>query len=80
MRYISKTIRYEVLKRQKFLCNNCGEHLKYSKKHKYGNVVAHIDHIHPFSEWESYDGYVNEINNLQALCRKCNLEKRNKKD
>jgi hypothetical protein len=79
-RYISKTTRYEVLKRQKFRCNSCGEHLKYSKKHEYGNDVAHMDHIHPFSKWESYNGDINEISNIQALCSKCNSKKYNRRD
>lgn len=78
-RYISKNSRYIVLKRQHWKCNICGKHLKYSENHEYGDVVAHIDHIHPFSEWDTYDGDINEISNLQALCPKCNMHKNVKK-
>jgi len=78
IRYISKSIRYEVLKRQKWCCNICGKHLKYSDKHSYGDVVAHIDHIIPFSQWETYDGYINELSNLEALCPDCNMKKHSK--
>lgn len=74
-RYISPDARYEVLKRQSWKCNFCGKHLKYSNKHKLGDEVAHIDHIHPFSEWETYNGNINEVSNLQALCPECNLKK-----
>lgn len=77
-RYISKTTRYEVLKRQDWHCNICGKHLKYSEKHEYGEEVAHIDHIHPFSQWESYDGDINEPCNLEALCPECNMKKHSK--
>jgi len=77
-RYISKSIRYEVLNRQKWNCNTCGKHLKYSEKHEYGDVVAHIDHIVPFSNWETYDGDINESSNLEALCPDCNLKKHSK--
>lgn len=79
-RYISKGIRYEVLKRQEWRCNNCGKHLKYSKYHKFGEDVAHIDHIHPYSDWETYNGNINELSNLQALCGECNSKKYNRKD
>jgi 5-methylcytosine-specific restriction endonuclease McrA len=77
-RYISKSTRYEILKRQKWCCNICGIHLKYSENHSYGDVVAHIDHIHPFSQWESYDGDINEPSNLEALCPECNMKKYSK--
>ncbi len=79
-RYISKETRYIVLKRQNWRCNSCSKHLKYSNNHRFGDDVAHIDHIHPFSEWESYDGDINEISNLQALCGECNKVKYKHKD
>ena len=74
-RYISKSDRYLVLERQHWCCNMCGIHLKYSKNHSYGDIVAHIDHIHPFSQWETYNGDINELKNLEALCPDCNLKK-----
>lgn len=79
-RYISKQVRYVILKRQNWRCNSCGKHLKYSNHHKFGEDVAHIDHIHPFADWQTYDGDINEINNLQALCGECNSKKYNRKD
>lgn len=78
-RYISKGDRYRVLKRQRWRCNFCDKPLKYSNNHKFGDEVAHIDHIHPFNEWESYNGRnINELSNLQALCPECNLKKKKK--
>lgn len=77
-RYISRTDRYAVLKRQKWKCNDCGKSLKYNDNSGWDGELAHIDHIHPFSKWETYDGDINEVSNLQALCSKCNKEKYNK--
>lgn len=78
-RYISKGDRYKVLKRQGWKCNICGKKLDYSEEHNYNGVVAHIDHIRPFSEWDSYDGDINELSNLQALCPDCNMKKHKNK-
>lgn len=78
-RIISPTDRYRVLKRQSWRCNQCGTKLKYSKNHDYGDEVAHIDHIHPFSKKETYPkgpSSINELSNLQALCPTCNKKKR----
>lgn len=77
-RYISKSTRYRVLDRQRWCCNTCGKHLKYSENHSLGDIVAHIDHIHPFSEWRTYKGYINDISNLEALCPDCNMKKHSK--
>lgn len=77
-RYISKKIRYIVLKRQKWNCNQCGCKLKYSEESVWDGKVAHIDHIYPFSKKESYkngEENINEPSNLQALCPECNLSK-----
>ena len=81
-RVIKKQDRYEVLKRQKWRCNNCNELLKMSKHSEWDGEVAHIDHIHPYSKKESYtngEENINELSNLQALCPKCNLSKGKKK-
>ena len=77
-RIISPEARYEVLKQQHWRCNICGVRLKYSKKSKWDGEIAHIDHIWPYSERYSYPKgveFINEIENLQALCPKCNREK-----
>ena len=82
-RIILPATRYNILKRQLWRCNSCGEHLKYSKHHTYGVSVAHIDHIHPYSERLTYINGIENINeesNLQALCEKCNKIKYLKKD
>ena len=81
-RIIDKKTRYEVLKRQKWICNMCGEKLKYGKNSAWVGEVAHIDHIHPYSERYSYPNgpeNINELENLQALCPKCNLSKNKKR-
>lgn len=76
IRRISKVTRYEVLDRQGWYCNHCHIKLKYDGRKKFNGEVAHIDHIHPFSEWESYKGIdINEPSNLQALCPSCNMKK-----
>jgi len=78
-RYISKSVRYEVLNRQHWCCNICACKLKYSMSHiDFDGKVAHIDHIHPFSMWETYKGDINEVSNLQALCPECNMKKHSK--
>lgn len=80
-RVITKQQRYEVLKRQKWQCNQCCEVLKFNKNSNWEGEVAHIDHIHPFSKKETYPNGVENINessNLQALCPRCNLTKSGK--
>ena len=80
-RVITKQQRYEVLKRQKWACNQCGCKLKYSINNNWIGEIAHIDHIHPFSKRETYHNgvqMVSELSNLQALCPSCNLSKSNK--
>ena len=67
-RKISDTTRYAVLERAGFKCQCCG-----SKPLKNNDVVLHIDHIIPHSL-----GGSDSIDNLQVLCDKCNISKRNK--
>lgn len=77
-RVITPQQRYEVLKRQNWKCNFCHTSLKYSKRNSWEAEVAHIDHIHPYSDAINYKNgimNINETNNLQALCPKCNLTK-----
>lgn len=59
---ISKTVRFEVFKRDNFSCQYCGA--------KSPDVVLHLDHIHPVSK-----GGDNEIINLVTACDSCNLGK-----
>lgn len=77
-RIIDKNTRYIVLKEQKWKCNNCHKQLKFNKDSQFGEEIAHIDHIHPYSKMYSYrNGFynINERANLQGLCEKCNLTK-----
>lgn len=62
---ISKKIRFEVFKRDKFTCQYCGR--------KAPDVVLNIDHIEPVSK-----GGGNEIINLITSCFDCNNGKRDK--
>ena len=80
-RTVSTTVRYNILKRQKWKCNICYKQLKFSEKHILGDEVAAIDHIHPFSKRDYYihgSEKINELENLQALCLSCNLKKSDK--
>jgi 5-methylcytosine-specific restriction endonuclease McrA len=60
---ISKTLRFEVFKRDSFKCQYCGAEAP--------SVLLHIDHIHPVAK-----GGSNEIVNLITSCMPCNLGKR----
>lgn len=59
---LSKSIRFEVFKRDKFTCQYCGRSVP--------DVVLHVDHIKPVAE-----GGTNEIINLITACSDCNLGK-----
>ena len=63
-RDISPGVRREVFRRDKGVCVRCGS------KHD-----IHYDHILPFSK-----GGGNDANNIQILCRTCNLRKGSKID
>ena len=73
--YIEKTTRYKILKRQHFKCAQCGKKLKYSIHSKFGEEVAHIDHVRPVSKPDG--SYLGRLDNLQALCPDCNIHKSN---
>ena len=80
-RIIPRSFRYEVLRRQKWRCNFCNDSLKFNKNSSWKGETAHIDHIHPFSKRDSYPNgilNINELSNLQALCPKCNINKKDK--
>lgn len=59
---ISKKMRFEVFKRDGFVCQYCGAHPP--------AVILHVDHIHPVAL-----GGGNEIDNLVTACEPCNLGK-----
>ena len=59
---ISKKMRFEVLKRDKFTCQYCGKQSP--------SVVLHLDHIKPVSK-----GGKNTLLNLVTSCVDCNLGK-----
>lgn len=59
---LSKKIRFEVFKRDKFTCQYCGA--------KAPDVVLHVDHIEPVANGGSSD-----ILNLITSCSGCNLGK-----
>jgi len=65
-REINTTLRFKVLKRDNFKCCACG-----ASPAKDPNVELHIDHIIPWSK-----GGETTIDNLQTLCSKCNLGKK----
>ena len=67
-RNIKDTTRYSVLERAGFKCQCCG-----IKPLKNNDVILHIDHIITYSL-----GGSDNIDNLQVLCNKCNISKRNK--
>lgn len=62
---LSKRLRFEVFKRDKFTCQYCGR--------KAPDVILHADHAHPRSE-----GGTDDILNLITSCVECNLGKADK--
>ena len=59
---ISKRVRFEVFKRDHFVCQYCGATPP--------NVVLHVDHVIPVAK-----GGTNHIDNLVTSCDSCNLGK-----
>jgi len=57
----------ELFAKQKWLCIICNIELI--------NIEYHLDHIYPLSKW-----WEHTKNNIQFLCRKCNILKSNKVD
>jgi hypothetical protein len=66
---ISLKIRWEVLKRDNYTCKKCGR--SPSLDH---NVQLEVDHRNPVAK-----GGLNNIENLQTLCRECNQGKKDRK-
>ncbi len=62
----SKEIKFEVFKRDKFTCQNCGS--------KAPEVILLIDQVKPISK-----GGSNDLSNLKTSCQNCDLGKRNQK-
>jgi len=62
------SVRYVALREHGFKCLCCGRSAK-------NGVELHVDHIKPISK---YPELRLEIENLQVLCRDCNLGKSNK--
>ena len=63
---LSKKIRFEVFKRDKFTCQYCGQ--------KAPDIVLHVDHIDPVA-----GGGGNDIINLITSCFDCNSGKSDRK-
>lgn len=59
---LTKGLRFEVFKRDGFVCRYCGR--------KPPEVVLHVDHLLPVSK-----GGENELGNLISACRDCNAGK-----
>ena len=64
-RAVSGSVRYDILSKSKGLCVACGMGPP--------AISLHVDHIIPYSL-----GGPTEMANLQALCYKCNTQKRNR--
>lgn len=67
-RGLSNTLRLNVLERDNYRCQFCGATVE-------DGVKLHIDHIIPVSK-----GGTDDMDNLQVLCHKCNLAKRDRVD
>lgn len=59
---LSKRLRFEVFKRDSFVCQYCGAHPP--------GALLHVDHIQPVA-----DGGGNDIDNLVTACEACNQGK-----
>ena len=65
---MNNSVRYDILKRDRFKCVICGRSAK-------DGVKLHVDHIIPVSK-----GGKTEYSNLRTLCDACNFGKRDKYD
>jgi len=64
-KHVSKSLRYDILKRDKYKCSVCGSSPAVNPK-----VILHVDHIIPRSK-----GGKTITENLQTLCSDCNYGK-----
>lgn len=62
---IRPSVRFAVLHRDRFTCRYCGR--------KSPSVVLHVDHV-----ISRYDGGSNDVSNLVAACKDCNIGKNRK--
>lgn len=67
---VTKKLREEILMRDNWTCQNCKKSIGQTKLQQPSDF--HIDHIIPRSK-----GGSNEKDNLQVLCKSCNLIKLN---
>ena len=67
-KHVSKSLRFDILKRDKFKCKKCGSSPAVNPK-----IILHVDHIKPFSK-----GGMTIPQNLQTLCSDCNYGKGSK--
>lgn len=67
-RSLNNSLRYDVMKRDKFKCKLCGK-----SPATHADVILEVDHIK-----SSTKGGGNSLDNLRTLCRICNNGKRNK--
>lgn len=63
--YLPRGLRHEVFKRDGYRCVECGASVE-------DGATLHIDHIIPVSR-----GGYDELDNLQTLCKECNMNKSN---
>jgi 5-methylcytosine-specific restriction endonuclease McrA len=73
-RVITESKKRDILKNQDYKCNICGDPIHYEYE---------IDHIHPLKFALTYkNGFnnINELANLQALCKNCNRVKGSRLD
>lgn len=63
-----RNIRYKAIKKHGACCLACG------RNYKEHGIVIHVDHILPRSKYPELEL---SLDNLQILCRDCNLGKRN---
>lgn len=66
-RTINLRLRFMILQRDNFTCKKCGQ-----SPAKNPNIILHVDHIIPWSK-----GGETVIENLETLCKECNLGKSN---
>ena len=64
-RRIPLRVRYNVLRRDRFVCTVCGR-----SPATHPGTILHVDHIFPESK-----GGTSEVDNLRTLCAECNLGK-----
>jgi len=65
---MTDSLRYDVMKRDRFRCVLCGAT-------QADGVKLHVDHIRPIAK-----GGKTEMSNLRTLCDRCNMGKRDKYD